>query len=164
MRRRGTVIGTAFLLAIGIVLVYAVWRIAASPESQVCHACSRPIHPENRTVGMIDGKRELFCCPRCALTEHLQTGRLVDVVELSDYSTGRALSPDNATVVEGSDVNICMNYHIHLDREKQASPLAFDRCSPSIIAFGTSEAAANFQKVHGGTLMSFRELEAAYQR
>jgi hypothetical protein len=152
------------LVAITVALAYAGWKIRTASESQFCFACSRPIHSQTRTVGLLDGKREVFCCPTCALTEHRQTGERVKITELTDFETQARLTPESAVVVSGSDVNCCVQEHVLVDKEDQASPMNFDRCVPSIIAFARRKEAERFQEQHGGTLSSFEALASAYQR
>ena len=113
---------------------------------------------------MLNGKSEVFCCPTCALTEHLQTGERVRLTELTDFDTQARLAPADAIFVSGSDVNDCVQDHILMSQEKQANPMDFDRCSPSIIAFAQRREAESFQKLHGGTILSFEELSTSYQR
>jgi hypothetical protein len=164
MGHKGTIFGVAVLLAIAVALAYAGWKIRTLSESQFCFACSRPIHAQTRTVGLLEGKRELFCCPTCALTEHRQTGERVKITELTDFETQTRLAPESAVVVSDSDVNHCVREHTLMNQKEQASPMAFDRCVPSIIAFAHRKEAERFEKQHGGTLSSFEALASAYQR
>jgi hypothetical protein len=162
--RRGIVFGWAVLLACGIALGYAGWRMRTTASTEICDACNRHVHPEARTVGTVDGKREVFCCPTCALTDHLQTGKAVTITSLTDAATGNSLAPADAYLVEGSDVNYCMRQRPLIDPDKRAAPMEFDRCSPSIIAFAGKEAAMQFAAEHGGRILRFEELAAAYQK
>jgi hypothetical protein len=164
MTRKGTMFGVVVLLAIASALVYAGWTIWTSSSSQVCRVCNRPIHDMTRTVGLMDGKREVFCCPTCALTEHHQSGEKVKLVEVSDFNTRSPLAPSNATFVAGSDLNCCVEDHVLLGQHEQVSPMEFDRCSPSIFAFAQRKEAETFQKQHGGTILSFEDLVATYQQ
>ena len=160
----GRWLGVASLLVLVLGLGYAGWRIRRSSEPPVCQACSRPVHIHTRTVGMVGDHRELFCCPACALTAHDQTGKAVRIVELTDYETNSALATDRAFLVRGSDVNPCRLQHGPLDPDKQPTAVQFDRCSPSLLAFGRRDPAERFVKEHGGEVLSFSELAAAYSR
>jgi hypothetical protein len=113
---------------------------------------------------VVGDRRELFCCPACALTTHDQDGRPVKIVELTDYETGSPLAPSQAYMVRGSDVNTCAQQHGPVGPDKQPTHVHFDRCSPSLLAFVGREAAARFAKEHGGDLLSFSELAASYSR
>jgi hypothetical protein len=113
---------------------------------------------------MIGNRRELFCCPACALTTHDQDGRPVRIVELTDYETSSPLAPSQAYMVRGSDVNTCAQQNGPVDQDKQPTVVRFDRCSPSLLAFVGRDAAARFAKDHGGEVLSFSELAASYSR
>ena len=164
MEREGVWFGAAVVLAVVLGLGYAGWRISRFSEPQVCQVCNRPIHAHSRTVGLVGDRRELFCCPACASTTHDQDGRPVRIVELTDYETGSPLSPSQAYIVRGSDVNTCAQQHGPVGPDKQPTHIHFDRCSPSLLAFAGREAAARFAKEHGGDLLSFSELAASYSR
>ncbi len=154
----------ALLAVLLLALGYAGWTRWRSSETQICQACSRPIHIHTRTVGLVGNHRELFCCPACALTTHDQSGKPVKIVELTDYGTGSALSPTQAFLVRGSDVNPCAQQHGPVTSDKQPTDVSFDRCSPSMLAFASREAAERFAKEHGGEVLSFSEVAAAYSR
>ncbi len=164
MTRRGTIFGVIVLLAVASALVYAGWTIWTSSSTQVCRVCDRPIHGMTRTVGLRDGKREAFCCPTCALTEHHQLGEKVKLIEVSDFNTRARLAPEAAAFVSGSDLNCCVENHVLRSEHDQVSPMEFDRCSPSIFAFAQRKEAETFQKQHGGTILSFEDLVATYQQ
>ena len=63
----------------------------------------------------------------------------------------------------GSTVNLCMRYQTLLDEVKEASPMEFDRCSPSVLAFAERSDAEDFVAQNGGTVMTFDELENVYR-
>jgi hypothetical protein len=122
------------------------------------------VHERTRTVGEFEGKREVFCCPACALTAHRQSGHAVRVLRFTDFETGAPLDPQRAVLVRDSDQNLCMHAHPMIDQEKQAQSTHFDRCSPSILAFASEQAAAKFAAAHGGHVESFQTLSAAYAK
>ncbi|MEW5976379.1 MAG: hypothetical protein AB1898_11315 [Acidobacteriota bacterium] len=161
MKLKGTAIGLMILAVVALGFSYLGWRLSI-PET--CQACRRPLHSTTKTVGFADDKKKLFCCPTCALTAHRQTGKAVDITELSNYETGSSLKPEDAYIVEGSRLNLCIQQHVHLDHDKQASPANFDRCSPSMFAFAKRDGAEKFQREHGGNVMHFRALEALYRQ
>jgi hypothetical protein len=164
VNRKGTWFGAVFILAVVAGLGYTGWRISHPSQAQTCQVCDRPIHIHARTVGLVGDRRELFCCPACALTTHGQTGKAVRVVELTDYETHAALSPDRAYLLRGSDVNPCAQSDGPVGPDKQPTVVHFDRCSPSLLAFATRQSAAGFAKEHGGEVLSFSEFAAAYSR
>lgn len=163
MSRKASGIGIVVIVAAGVLVAFAAWRVRSSATSGTCQACNRPLHELSRTVGLLDGKREIFCCPACALTTHRQTGKTVRIVELTDYQSDRPLDPNGAFIVEGSELNLCSRQHALVHSDKQPVPVDFDRCSPSMIAFAHREAAQQFVDRYGGTLMRFRDLAALYR-
>ena len=160
MKRKRFSMGVIVLAVVAIALGYAGWKFL-TPAA--CQVCLRPLHAATKTVGTVAGKKELFCCPTCALTAHRQTGKVVDIKKLSNYETGSVLTPEDAYIVEGSSLNLCIQQHVHMGHDKQASQAGFDRCSPSIFTFADKGAAERFQRVHGGNVMRFRALAALYQ-
>ena len=122
--------------------------------------CSRPVHPESRTVALIDGRKAMFCCPACALTVQRQSGKAVKLIALTDYETRAELAPDRAYIVENSDLNHCARTAALLDQTKTPHHVQFDRCSPGYLAFAHRPVAENFLKNHGGRLMRLSELAA----
>lgn len=154
MGRRGTGFAIAlFLLAAG--LLYAVWTSGAT---EVCAACGRHLHAQTVTAGIVDGKQEVFCCPACALTARLQSGKAVRITGLTDFDTGARISPREAYLVKGSDVNLCMRHETITGPHHETAAIVFDRCSPSIIAFASQAAAERFLARHGGAILRFTEL------
>ena len=156
----------ALLFAVLVVgaLSYSAWRFVAERETLSCRACSRPVHEHSRTVALVDGKRRFYCCPACALSERHQSGKPVDVIELTDYLSGRKLEPAGAFVVRNSDVNPCLQHQPAVFADKQPMYSQFDRCSPSILAFASKTAAEDFSRQHGGQVLRFSDLASEYQR
>ena len=158
MGRLQQVLGFGVLLAIVVGLGYAAWRMRSSPDVDVCQVCGRAIHADMRTVAVIGDKREVLCCPTCALSAGAQLHKPVRFERLSDYETGRPLLPANAFVVQGSDVVPCVQSPDILNPDQPPVPLAYDRCTPSIISFANRASAERFAYEHGGNVTTFREL------
>jgi hypothetical protein len=158
MSRAQQVFGLGILLAVVSGLGYAGWRMRSSSNSTFCRVCSRTIHADMRTVAIVGDKREVFCCPTCALSAGAQWHKTVRFERLSDYATSRPLLPANAFAVEGSDVVPCVHSQEMLNRDGLPVPMAYDRCSPSIICFANRASAERFASEHGGNLTTFREL------
>lgn len=163
MNRNHPVAGVAVLLTLALGLAYLGWTMLRPGAENTCHACGRPVHEQALTIGLDDGHRETYCCLACALTHHQQSGDTVEVVELRDYQTGDRLSTEEAYIVRESDVNLCMRHAMLADREGSASAMDFDRCSPSMLAFGSRERAAEFQRQHGGVLLPFSQVHHAFE-
>ena len=149
------------LAVAGFLSLRGHWLASAA---QVCAVCRRPVQERTRTVGEIESRRDVFCCPACALTAHRQSGRQVHVLRFTDFDTGAKLAPERAFLVSDSDLNLCARAHVVLDDARQPHAAHFDRCSPSILAFATKEAAATFAASHGGKVEPFNALAAAYSK
>jgi hypothetical protein len=86
----------------------------------------------------------------------------VEVKELTAFLTGARLSPSAAYVLKGSDVNMCARTQELLDADKQTANLHYDRCAPSLLAFGEKREAIEFSRQHGGVVLSFPEAAASF--
>ena len=156
--RQIAVIGIIAVVALAV--GYAGWRVYRQAQPEQCFACQRPIHAHSRTVAFAKGSSRLFCCPACALSEHEQEGKPVRVTELTEFLTGAKLSPNDAYVVKGSDVNMCSQAHELIDADKRPAGMHYDRCAPSLLAFARESEATQFSREHGGTVLPFREVAA----
>ena len=145
------------LVAVGG-LIYTAWQWRDASRSESCRVCERHLHDGSQVVALQQGRKEAFCCPTCAVTLGRQAGQAVTVVELTDFETGSSISPDKAYVVQGSDINLCLQHPMLTDSQKQPASMQFDRCSPSVLAFSSQEAAEAFRQEHGGRLLSFSAL------
>lgn len=144
---------------------YGGWRVYHQKTEHTCKACSREVHEHSRTVAIIDGKRGVYCCPSCALAEHKQSGKPVEIVEIADYNGGPALVPSKAILVRDSDVNMCKRHmEAAVDADKRPMQVHFDRCSPSILAFRDVETARSFAAKHGGQVLPFAEMAPQFAR
>lgn len=156
-------VGVTFGILLLSGLGYSTFRLVGQREGQSCKACGRPVHSHSRTVARIDGNRGVYCCPACALSEHQQAGTPIEVVELTDYATSQSLDPRKAWVVRNSDVNPCLRHDAVLSPDKQPLHSHFDRCAPSMLAFGSSSAAQSFVREHGGQVVAFSDLASTFR-
>ena len=147
----------ALLVAVGG-LIYTAWQWREGSRSDSCRVCQRHLHAGSQVVALKQGRKEAFCCPTCAVTLGSQAGQAVTVVELTDFETGSRIAPDAAYVVQGSDINLCLQHPMLTDSQKQPASMQFDRCSPSVLAFSSQEAAEAFRQEHGGRLLPFSAL------
>jgi hypothetical protein len=150
----------ALLIAAG--LGYGGFRVYRATQPEQCYACTRAVHAHMRTIAIVNGKAKLFCCPACALSEHEQEGKPIRIMELAAFLTGEKLSPAEAFIVKGSDVNMCAHIHEVMDDEKRPADLRYDRCSPSMLAFKQESEAMAFVRQHGGQVLRFEEIASAY--
>ena len=146
------------LCGIAAAVSYAGWTVYRNNRTEYCEFSGRPIHPQTKTVVLMDGEKKTTCCPACVLTERAQTGKKIQFIELTDFATGKALAPEDAYVVRGSAVNMCITERTFLEADRQPVPLEFDRCMPSLVAFAQREVAERFVQENGGTLIPFQEL------
>ncbi len=154
------VLGVFVVLALG----FAGWTAVVRPDADHCYACNRPVHAHSRTVALVNGRAKLFCCPACALSQHEQSGKPVRITQLTSYVTGRPVSPGNAFLVRGSDLNMCETTRELIDPDKRPADLRYDRCAPSLIAFENRADAVRFTREHGGEVRPFGEIAAAFAK
>jgi len=88
-------------------------------------------------------------------------GKPIKITQLTSFTTGKAISPDSAYVVQGSNVNMCATKHEVMDADKRPADLRYDRCAPSLIAFAQRDEAAEFAREHGGEVKPFTQLTGA---
>ena len=106
-----------------------------------------------------DGGKQVTCCPRCASHAVAEAkGRQVTHLVARDYATGRELDARLATYVDGSDVEHCRTPREEVADSGCCRELVYDRCLPSLIAFGTAESARAFSREHGGEVRQFEDL------
>ena len=154
----------AIVAVLALAVGYAGWGAYLRTKPEQCYACQRPIHAHSRTVASAKGSSRLFCCPACALSEQRQEGKAVRVTELTAFMSGAKLSPNDAYVVKGSDVNMCAQAHEMIDADKRPAEVHYDRCAPSLLAFAQEREAIQFSREHGGTVLPFREVAASYAK
>jgi hypothetical protein len=136
------------LLALWIAL-----SLSCVHQTESCWVCKREIHSQVRaTLTLSDGKRVPACCPRCALHYQEEPGHAVRTITVTDYATGKTLPFDRAFFVEGSDETPCVHHPNVMDDTHMPMQACYDRCMPSLIAFGDDTQARAFLSDHGGTL------------
>jgi hypothetical protein len=151
------------LVALAVVgLGYFGFQEYRRSQPEECYACQRAVHAHSRTIALVNGKPRVFCCPACALSEGMQEGKPIQVTELTAFLSGAKLLPDHAFIVKGSDVNMCAHNHEMMSADKREAGVHFDRCAPSLIAFGERSEAAEFARQHGGEVASFSEIVSKF--
>ena len=163
MQRRSALAGVVAILILAG-LGYAAWHVVKERSDQSCSACKRPVHSHMKTVAMVDGKRGVYCCMACALSEHQQSGLPVKVVETTDYLSNSPLNPENSYLVRNSDVSPCMQHHPAVGHDSQPLETHFDRCAPSVLAFQDQKAAGAFANQHGGQVLRFSDFASEFKR
>ncbi len=156
--------GAWLVVALAVVAVTAVaaprlQRWLTAPPPGYCPICMRHAHKESAVRFQVQGEAATdACCMSCALTYGRQTHKPVTILSVTDYQGGGALEPSKATFVVGSDVSPCSHPAVERGPEKEAYPVNWDRCLPSILAFRTAEAADAFRNQHGGHVRTSDEL------
>ena len=160
MRTR-IILATVFGLAVVLAALGGAWYLLRQQQTKVCPFSGRPIHPQTRAFVTVGGQKYETCCVRCAVIEAQQTGKRLRVLKVADFETSKLLNPDSAWFVEGSDVNFCarMAPATQSPGREETYIRAFDRCSPSILAFSSEEDARAFIASHGGALKRLDDLE-----
>lgn len=162
MRQPLAWLGAVAFIVAGLAVAYTGWRVVRATDNDVCRVCQRPIHAHSKTVAVIQGHREVFCCPSCALSEHYQAGKPVRIVALTDFATGAVLAPQQAYLVRGSDMIPCIRPHPRVDENMHPTATEYDRCAPGLLAFARREDAIRFTTQHGGQVLSFADLAGSY--
>jgi len=82
-----------------------------------------------------------------------------------DFDTAGLLDAGSAAYVEGSDVSPCSSGAMGQPRDERGCCLkpVYDRCLPSLIAFGSRDRAEAFARDHGGVVKTLPELRSAMQ-
>ncbi len=156
---------TGILLIIAGAAALGWFRFVVHPKPAACGYCNRPLRANLMVTAEMAGKRTQVCCPRCAITEANQQHKPLRLIEVHDYRTGKAISPASAWFVEGSRVMACTHDAMRMDEQKNTQELAFDRCSPSTLAFANKPDAEAFVAQNGGAVLSLGQLmsEAHFQ-
>lgn len=151
---------------VGLVLVLALlggaWYFVSHSSPKICPFSGREIHPQTRALVSIGGKKYETCCVRCAIIEAQQTGKSLQVLKVADFETKKFIDPDKAWFVESSAVNFCMHMTPAAESSSRESVYlrAFDRCSPSVVAFSSEQHARDFIAQHGGALKRLNDLQS----
>jgi hypothetical protein len=130
----------------------------------VCGFCQRHINPKAHVVAEVGGQQRDVCCAHCAVTEARQEKKPLRLIAVTDYPTGKMVSPEGTWFVEDSRVIACQHDMSRMDESKHAEHLAFDRCSPGTFAFSDRKAAEAFVAQNGGVLRSLAALLAEASR
>jgi hypothetical protein len=156
-RKRVLTIG--FLFIVGALATLAV---ACARHAAECGQCGRA---ECKSLAfdirLTNGKVVQTCCPRCGL--HYLSGSHPPVAALAvkDFDTAARIDANTAFYVDGSDVHPCtsMAGPEPMDERGCCMKTEYDRCLPSLIAFGSKAKAETFAEEHGGTVKAFAELK-----
>jgi len=153
---------------VALVLIAALfaggYRLMNRRSETVCGFCQRHINPRSRVVAEVGGRTRTVCCAHCAVTEARQEHKPLRLIEVTDYSNGGKLNPEQAWYVDGSRVVACEHDMTKMDVTKHAEQLSFDRCSPGTFAFRDQKSAEAFVAQNGGIVKRLPELLAEASR
>ena len=155
MRRRILVLSMlAACVAMGT--AYA-WKQARAPKA--CDFCQRAMCAGTEyTVHLSFGRTKHACCPRCGALYEKQHPGSVHTTTVRDFATDREIRARDAVFVEDSDFSHCNVGMIAHDQDGASYTVCYDRCTPSVVAFGDRKSAEGFETMHGGRLISFEQL------
>lgn len=157
-RRKRQLLAWAVLLAL---LLPGCDRLETLVRGDRCVLSDREVHAKMavRVVVESEAKSGDACCLRCAINYALQTNRTVRVLSVTDYDSGRRLSPGDAVYVVASEVRPCSGSISEATNDRSGClVLSWDRCDPSIIAFSSEAKAERFQNEHGGQIKTFGQI------
>ena len=141
------------------IILAGLWLTACGAHAS-CDLCGRDECTALAfRVEYADGGTQTTCCPRCGSHAVAESpGRQVARLRARDFATGKEIDAKTALYVSGSDVEHCMAPKEQPSTQSCCRVLTYDRCLPSLIAFGSQADAERFVGDHGGTLMSFADL------
>src|SRR3974377_1036832 len=153
-RKPASILIVLLLFGVGGFLFYLVQSGRLAAGNPVCSVCKRPLHPaQTYLVVSPDGKRYPSCCPRCGLRFAIENkGK---ATEATDFGSGKHIDAESAYYVEGSDVMECCGNSTMRADSGLLCEMHYDRCMPSLVTFAQKEAAEDFQRQHGGRIISF---------
>jgi hypothetical protein len=140
-------------------------RFSAILGGEVCAFSERQIHSQMAVRVAVEGESGgpvTACCLRCAINQAHQTGRLMRIISVTDFNTGKQLSATQAVYVVGAGVAPCADHSSVIPNgERRPLRCTWDRCLPSAVAFADLRDAQAFQARHGGQIARFAELTRA---
>jgi hypothetical protein len=160
MRTR-IIFAAVFGLAVVVAALGGAWYLLNLRQAKVCPFSGRAIQPQTRAFVAIGGKEYETCCARCAIIEAQQTGKQLRILKVADFETRKLLNPASAWFVEASTVDFCTRMAPGTESTGREATYvrAFDRCSPSILAFSSEQHARDFIARNGGVLKRLGDLE-----
>src|SRR6516164_7924685 len=97
---------TSLYSAVAVVVLAALfaggyWLMNQRSETE-CGFCQRHINPKAHVIAEVGGRRRNVCCTHCAVTEARQEKKSLTLIAVTDYPSGRMVSPQGAWFVEDS--------------------------------------------------------------
>jgi len=152
------IFAAAVVVALVVGAAIGGWYVLRGQPPAFCEISGRPIHANMLTRVRVNGEILYTCCARCPLTLAAQDGQKVQILEVTDFATGKRLEADDAFFVEGSRVHMCSGPRVKRDEARTPMIELFDRCEPSLLAFAQEQEARDFIAQNGGTLRRLSDL------
>jgi len=141
-------------------LVAALATSGCNLTAAGCDVCGREKCTNmTMTIARDDGSVQHVCCARCG-AHAIASGAPATSIMVKDFDNAEPIDATRALLVEGSDVHPCRGIMTNPPRDERGCCLrpSFDRCEPSVVAFGSPEAARRFIAAHGGTLTTWADI------
>jgi hypothetical protein len=141
-------------------LVESGWIATGSP---VCFVCQRPLHPSQTFFVLSqNGREHQTCCPRCGLRFVIESNGKPS--QATDFSNGKFIAAETAFYLEGSDLMQCCGSATMRADSGMICEAHYDRCLPSLVAFGNLPNARAYEQEHGGRLLDLAEARRSVSR
>src|ERR1700682_1554706 len=124
MARKASIYSAVVLIVVAGLFAGGYLLMNRRSQTQ-CGFCRRHIDPKAHVVAEVGGQRRDVRCAHCAVTESRQEKKPLRLIEVTDYPTGKMLSPEGAWFVEDSRVITCQHDMCRMDESKQAEELKF---------------------------------------
>ncbi len=149
---------SASMLVVAVLVGAAILRYTPPRAGEVCQVCNRPVHSGMGYRLELAKTSETACCPRCGMHYDLLHPGIVKRAFAKDFYTGADIPAEKAYYVEGGNEVYCA--HVQpLERKEleSAAQLAYDRCTPALVAFAAEDGAKKYRAEHGGRLLNYAE-------
>jgi hypothetical protein len=155
MKFKDALISLASIAAITALGVWAFFSISR-PAPDLCGVCERGMHHGVTYRLELARGFEDACCPRCGMHFQIEHPGEIKHALATDLPSGKLIPAESAFYVEGGDISHCTLHEAPVARQPQGvSVRDYDRCLPSLVAFGSRQSAEAYQKEHGGELLDY---------
>jgi hypothetical protein len=144
---------------------FAIVRHVARNAPVLCEVCSRPVHTGMGYHLVVAGASKTACCPRCGMHFELHQPGKVRAAFARDFYSGSEIPAEKAFYVEGGNEEYCAHVQPVERKEIQSdAELAYDRCTPPLVAFAKEADAEKYRAEHGGRLLAYAEAMESVRR
>jgi len=149
---------SASMLVLAILVGTVIFRREAGRTNQICEVCQRPVHAGMGYRLVLAKGSQTACCPRCGIHYDLNHPGIVHAAFAKDFYTRAEIPAEKAYYVEGGNEVYCAHVKPLERKELESSAeLAYDRCTPALIAFATEDGANKYRAERGGRLLNYAE-------